>query len=70
MGVISELISVHSHKHIFGYSFIAVSSIALALFGFIVWGHHLFASGQSALANSVFSLLTFSCRNSFCREGV
>ena len=60
MGVISEIIAVHSRKHIFGYNFIAVSSIALALFGFIVWGHHLFASGQSPLANSIFSLLTFS----------
>jgi cytochrome c oxidase subunit I len=60
MGVISEVISVHSRRHIFGYNFIACSSIALALFGFLVWGHHLFASGQSNLANSVFSLLTFS----------
>jgi cytochrome c oxidase subunit 1 len=60
MGVISEVISVHSHKHIFGYNFIAVSSIGLALLGFLVWGHHLFASGQSNLANSIFSLLTFS----------
>jgi cytochrome c oxidase subunit 1 len=60
MGVISEVFSAHSHKRIFGYNFIAVSSIALALLGFLVWGHHLFASGQSNLANSVFSLLTFS----------
>jgi cytochrome c oxidase subunit I len=60
MGVISDVISVHSRKHIFGYNFIAYSSIALALLGFLVWGHHLFASGQSNLANSVFSLLTFS----------
>ena len=60
MGVISDVIAVHSRRHIFGYNFIAVSSIALALLGFIVWGHHLFASGQSNLANSVFSLLTFS----------
>ena len=42
MGVISEVISVHSRKHIFGYNFIAVSSISLALLGFLVWGHHLF----------------------------
>jgi cytochrome c oxidase subunit I len=60
MGVMSEVIAVHSRKHIFGYNFIAFSSIALALLGFLVWGHHLFASGQSNLANSVFSLLTFS----------
>jgi len=60
MGIISELISVHSHKHIFGYRFIAFSSIAIAGFGFLVWGHHLFTSGQSALINVVFSAITFS----------
>jgi cytochrome c oxidase subunit 1 len=60
MGVISEIISVHSRKHIFGYNFIALSSVALALLGFIVWGHHLFVAGQSNLADSIFSLLTFS----------
>jgi len=60
MGIISELISVHSHRHIFGYKFIAFSSIAIAIFGFIVWGHHMFTSGQSALMNAVFSAITFS----------
>ena len=60
MGIISELISVHSHKHIFGYRFIAFSSIAIALFGFLVWGHHMFTSGQSQLINVVFSAITFS----------
>lgn len=60
MGVISELVSVHSHKHIFGYHAIAYSSIALAGLSFLVWGHHMFASGQSALLNTVFSALTFS----------
>ena len=60
MGIISELISVHSHKHIFGYKFIAFSSVAIAIFGFLVWGHHLFAAGQSALMNAVFSAITFS----------
>jgi cytochrome c oxidase subunit I len=60
MGVISELISVFSHKHIFGYKFIAFSSIAIALLGFLVWGHHMFTSGQSLLASMIFSILTFS----------
>jgi cytochrome c oxidase subunit 1 len=60
MGVISEVISAHSRKHIFGYNFIALSSVALALLGFLVWGHHLFVAGQSNLADSIFSLLTFS----------
>src|SRR4051812_26565620 len=60
MGVISEVVSTFSRRHIFGYNFIALSSIAIALLGFLVWGHHLFISGQSPLANSIFSLLTFS----------
>jgi cytochrome c oxidase subunit 1 len=60
LGVISEIITVHSRKHIFGYKFIAASSLAIALFGFIVWGHHMFTSGQSPLLNSIFSLLTMS----------
>jgi cytochrome c oxidase subunit 1 len=60
MGIISELISVHSHRHIFGYRFIAFSSVAIAMFGFLVWGHHMFTSGQSALMNVVFSAITFS----------
>jgi cytochrome c oxidase subunit 1 len=60
MGVISEMVTTFSHKHIFGYRFIAYSSVALALFSFLVWGHHMFVSGQSRLANMVFSALTFS----------
>ena len=60
MGVISELVSVFSRKHIFGYKFIAYSSIAIAFLSFLVWGHHMFTSGQSDLANVIFSILTFS----------
>jgi cytochrome c oxidase subunit 1 len=60
MGIISELISVHSHKHIFGYKFIAYSSVAIAIFSFLVWGHHMFVSSQSQLMNIIFSLITFS----------
>lgn len=60
MGIMSEIVSVFSRKHIFGYRFIAFSSLAIALFGFLVWGHHMFTSGQSVLANAVFSLLTYS----------
>ncbi len=60
LGVISEVIGVFARKHIFGYNFIALSSVAIALLGFLVWGHHMFTSGQSALANSIFSLLTFT----------
>ncbi len=60
MGIVSELIAVHSHRHIFGYRFIAFSSVAIAIFGFLVWGHHMFVSGQSPLMNTVFSAITFS----------
>ncbi len=60
MGIISEVIPTFSRKHIFGYRFIAYSSVAIALLGFLVWGHHMFVSSQSVLASTVFSLLTFS----------
>lgn len=60
MGIISELMSVHSHKSIFGYRFIAYSSIAIALFGFLVWGHHMFTSGMANVTTIIFSALTFT----------
>jgi cytochrome c oxidase subunit 1 len=60
MGVISELVSIYSRKPIFGYKAIAYSSIAIAVFSFLVWGHHMFVSGQSELAAVIFSALTFS----------
>jgi cytochrome c oxidase subunit I len=59
MGVISELIPVFSRKHIFGYTFIAYSSIAIAAISFLVWGHHMFVAGQSVLGDMIFSFLTF-----------
>ncbi len=58
-GVISEVISAFSRKRIFGYSFIALSSVAIAILGFLVWGHHMFVSGQSPLASTIFSAITF-----------
>jgi cytochrome c oxidase subunit 1 len=58
MGVVSEVISTFSSKKPFGYTFIAFSSIAIAVFGFLVWGHHLFVSSQSAYAGMVFSVLS------------
>ena len=58
LGAISEIISVHARRTIFGYTFIAMSSVAIALFGSIVWAHHMFVSGNSMVANFVFSLLT------------
>jgi len=58
LGVISDIISVHARRAIFGYNFVAMSSIAIAVFGSIVWAHHMFVSGNSMLANFIFSLLT------------
>jgi len=60
MGVISELVTAFSKKKIFGYHFIAFSSIAIAAIGFLVWGHHMFISGQSIYAGLVFSALSFA----------
>jgi cytochrome c oxidase subunit 1 len=59
MGVISELIACFAKKRIFGYAFVAFSSVAIAVVGFLVWGHHMFVSGQSAYAGIVFSGLSF-----------
>jgi cytochrome c oxidase subunit 1 len=59
MGIISELLAVHARRKIFGYRAIAFSSIAIALIGFLVWGHHMFVAGQSELAATIFSALTF-----------
>ncbi|HEX3882627.1 MAG TPA: cytochrome c oxidase subunit I [Stellaceae bacterium] len=59
MGVISEIIPVFSRKKIFGYKFIAWSSMAIAVFGFVVWGHHMFVAGESVYAALVFSFLSF-----------
>jgi cytochrome c oxidase subunit 1 len=59
MGVISELVTCFSRKRIFGYEVIAMSSMAIAVVGFLVWGHHMFVSGQSTYAGMVFSALSF-----------
>jgi cytochrome c oxidase subunit 1 len=59
MGIISEIIPVFARKTIFGYKAIAFSSLAIAIVGSFVWGHHMFVSGQSDLASVIFSLVTF-----------
>jgi cytochrome c oxidase subunit 1 len=59
MGVISEIITCFARKRIFGYGFIAASSLLIAVLGFLVWGHHMFTSGQSTYAGFVFSFLSF-----------
>jgi len=58
MGVMSELVAGVSRKQVFGYSFVAFSSLAIAIIGFLVWGHHLFVSSQSVYAGLVFSIIT------------
>ena len=60
MGVVSELISCFSRKYVFGYNFVAYSSLGIAVLGFLVWGHHMFVSGQSAYASLIFSFLSYS----------
>src|SRR5512133_2613508 len=59
MGVISELVCCFARKRIFGYSFIAMSSLAIAALGFLVWAHHMFVSGMAVYSAMVFSLLTY-----------
>ena len=58
-GIISELVAVHSQRDIFGYKGIAFSSLSIAIVGSLVWGHHMFTSGQSIYASVLFSFLTF-----------
>jgi cytochrome c oxidase subunit 1 len=60
MAVMSEVIACFSRKRIFGYNFVAGSSLAIAIIGFLVWGHHLFVTGLSMYASMMFSLLSFA----------
>jgi cytochrome c oxidase subunit I len=60
MGVVSELVTCFSKKKIFGYHFVAFSSVSIAVISFLVWGHHMFVSGQSVYAGLVFSALSFA----------
>lgn len=59
MGLVSEIISCFTRRRIFGYKFMTWSMLAIAVIGFMVWGHHMFVSGQSIYASMVFSLLSF-----------
>lgn len=59
MGVVSEIIPTFARRTIFGYSAIAMSSLAIAFVGYLVWAHHMFTSGMSETALWVFSLLTY-----------
>ena len=59
MAVVSEIVPVFARKPIFGYRFIAGSSVAIAVLGFLVWGHHMFVAGTSVYAAMIFSILSF-----------
>ena len=59
MGVVSEIIPCFSRKRVFGYSFVAMSSIAIAVFGFLVWAHHMFVAGISLYSALFFSILSY-----------
>jgi cytochrome c oxidase subunit 1 len=59
MGVVSELVTCFARKRVFGYAFIASASIAIAVLGFLVWGHHMFVTYQSDYAKLIFSVLSF-----------
>ncbi len=58
-GIISDLVGTFSRHEVQGYKFVALSSVAIAFLGFLVWGHHMFVSGQSAISSIIFSLLTY-----------
>ena len=58
MGVMSELVAASARKPVFGYKAVALASIGIAVLGFLVWGHHMFITGQSVYASTVFSVLT------------
>src|SRR6201993_2670940 len=60
MGVVTEIIPCFARKRVFGYMFVALSSIAIAVFGFLVWAHHMFVAGISVYAALVFSLLSYA----------
>jgi cytochrome c oxidase subunit 1 len=59
MGVVSEIIPCYSRKRVFGYKFIAMASIAIAVLGFLVWAHHLFVAGISVYSAMIFSFLSY-----------
>ncbi len=60
MGVVSELVATFTRKRVYGYKVVAMASLAIAVFGFLVWGHHMFVSGQSVYAGLIFSFLSYA----------
>ena len=70
MGVMSEVVSCFSRKSVFGYSFVAASSIGIAVIGFLVWGHHMFVTGKSHVCQPGLLVPELSCRRSFGHQGL
>ena len=58
LGIISELLPVFARKPLFGYRWVALSSLAIALVGFLVWGHHMFTSGYQPYLRVAFMIST------------
>ena len=69
-GVINELIPCFSRRKIFGYRFMAIAMMAIAILGFLVWGHHMFVSGQSMYAGIVFSIISFMIGDPLGHQGL
>jgi cytochrome c oxidase subunit I len=59
MAVVSEVVACFSHKRVFGYTFVALASVSIAVLGFLVWAHHMFVAGISVYAGLVFSFLSY-----------
>ncbi len=59
MGVASEVVAAFTRKKIFGYKFVAFSSLAIAFLGFLVWAHHMFVAGISVYSAMIFSFLSY-----------
>src|SRR5258708_5921859 len=59
MGIISEIIPCFARKRLFGYSFVALSSLGIACLSFLVWAHHMFVAGLSLYAALIFSSLSY-----------
>ena len=59
MAVVSEIIPAFARKPLFGYKAVAFSSVAIAVFSFLVWGHHMFVAGESVYSAMIFSLMSY-----------
>jgi cytochrome c oxidase subunit 1 len=58
MGMVSEILAVHSRKPIFGYKAMIFSILGITVLGFVVWAHHMFMAGLNPFVGSIFTLFT------------